>query len=256
MNHIVGPHFRVNSFEKLQTFYCDCLGMRTFSTNQNTQVFGYSDNHSRIQFEQKTVLPYQSQPNDFYWKIGITLRNLDVAVAFLRSKGIQVSDPQQFRDIGYMSKIADPNGFIIELLQQGFEGSEKEVGDGHAFGSQATLAHITLRITDLAASKRVFEQELGMRLMSAQPVDEFDFCLYFYAWSDEPLPDPDLYSIDNREWLWRRPYTLIELQHLQKPGSCVHRTSADLGGFDGFLYHQKDSGKSVFVSNSMLKKLI
>ncbi len=126
MNKIIGPHFRVNSFENLQTFYCDYLGMRAFSADQNTQSFGYGGNHSRIQFGKKSVLPYQTQSNDFYWKIGITLRNLDVAVAYLRSHGISVSEPQQFRDIGYMSKIADPNGFVIELLQQGFEGSQQE----------------------------------------------------------------------------------------------------------------------------------
>lgn len=255
MKTIAGPHYRVNSFENLQSFYCDCLGMQDVSSDQKTLVFGYERDGSHVHFEQRSVGAYRSRASDFYWKIGITLRNLDMAVAFLRSKGIQVSDPHQFHDIGYMSKIIDPNGFIIELLQQGFEGNEKQLGTGHAIGSQATLAHITLRVTDLASSKSYFEHDLGMRLMSIQPVAPYGFCLYFYCWNNEPLPDPDLKSVDNREWLWRRPFMLIELQHLEKPDSAVHRTPHDMAGFEGFSYRQENGAQTPFVSNSMLYKL-
>ena len=93
-------------------------------------------------------------------------------------------------------------------------GALEELDDRiQANGGQATLAHITLRITDLPAARELCENKLGMRLMSIQPVQERNFSLYFYAWSDEPLPNPDLEAVENREWLWARPYALLELQH-------------------------------------------
>jgi hypothetical protein len=65
-----------------------------------------------------------------------------------------------------MTKIADRNGFNIELLQQGFEGNKKPLAAGNPIGTQATLAHITLRVTDIAVSKLFFGEMRGMRLMS------------------------------------------------------------------------------------------
>ena len=41
--------------------------------------------------------------------------------------------------------------------------------------------------------------------------------------------------MENREWLWARPYTFIELQHLQKCRSnpCI-KQAPTMAGFDGF----------------------
>ena len=136
-----------------------------------------------------------------------------------------------------MTKITDPNGLVIELLQQGFQGHEGPIPEGHPIGAQATLAHITLRVSDIKSAADYFENRLEMRLMSVQPVGAHGFCLYFYAWSRrEPLPDPDVKAVANREWLWRRPYTLIELQHLETAAAPVRRADADSCGFDGFTY--------------------
>ncbi len=38
--------------------------------------------------------------------------------------------------------------------------------------------------------------------------------MYFLAYTDEEPPHPDIESVDNREWLWQRPYTMLELQHI------------------------------------------
>ena len=43
-----------------------------------------------------------------YWKIGITLPDVDVARDRLLARGIAVSTPQQFYDIGYLCHLADP----------------------------------------------------------------------------------------------------------------------------------------------------
>ncbi|MDP0563330.1 MAG: hypothetical protein QS721_13790 [Candidatus Endonucleobacter sp. (ex Gigantidas childressi)] len=236
MNKITKQHFRVDNFDGLREFYVDILGMENFSTN-NTMIFGFNRNSCYICFHKKCVKPYTSTSNDFYWKIGITLKNLDVAVNYLCEKNIAISAPVQFKKIGYMSKITDPKGFIIELLQQGFLGHEEKVYDNaHPIGSQGTLAHITLRINDLEKSQTYFEKKLNMRLMSIQAVEEFEFCLYFYSFSNEVLPNKDLNSVKNREWLWRRPYTFIELQHIQTTSVALNKTPFDMAGFDGFSY--------------------
>lgn len=243
---------RVQSLEPLQAFYGELLGMQSFG-GANEPVFGFDAGQCCLAFRETASAPHKPKQHDFYWKIGITLRDLDTAVSYLRSMGAQVTDPIQFLDIGYMAKLIDPNGFIIELLQQGFEGNQTPAPDAHPIAAQATLAHITLRVTDLAAARHFFEERLGMRLMSVQPVNEYAFCLYFYAWSDEALPDPDLKSVANREWLWARPYAFIELQHLELPGKKLRKVGKRSAGFDGFAY--EGTGRSGFVGIEDLRSL-
>ena len=85
--------------------------------------------------------------------------------------------------------------------------------------------------------------------MSTQPVRDRGFPLYLYAWSDEPLPDPDLEAVENREWLWARPYTLLELQHLEGAADvALPRDSA--AGFAGWAY--EDVGETTVVPPSAL----
>lgn len=240
-------HLRVNSLEGLTGFYRDVLGMQVFHADAGRLEFGFDPAGGHVVFHRADVAPFVARANDFYWKIGITLRDLDAAVSYLRENGAQVSDPRQFRDIGYMSKVSDPCGFIIELLQQGFVGNQQPLPPGHRVGAQATLAHITLRVTDIDAAKRYFGETLGMRLMSVQPVEEREFCLYFYCWSDEALPDPDLESPANREWLWARPYTLVELQHLTSQDATVYKSAITDAGLEGFSYGAGGTDDPSFV---------
>ena len=178
----------------------------------NTHGLGFSLDEAHLAFEHGLV--EKPRPDEFYWKIGITVRNLDHAVHFLRSRNVSVPDPIQFQNIGYMTHVIDPDGHNIELLQQGFEGNESDPSSGHPIGAQAILAHITLRVADLDAAQNWAEKH-GLRLMSVQPIVGRAFTLYFYSWSEEPLPHADLEAVENREWLWARPYTILELQHLQ-----------------------------------------
>ncbi len=248
-------NLRVGDLSGLEAFYGRMLGMHCFGVAPDLMSFGFDPARCHLVFRKADVLPFVGRPNDFYWKIGITLRDLDAAVGFLRDNGVDAPDPVQFRDIGYMSTITDPNGFIIELLQQGFEGYAKPALEGHPVGGQATLAHITLRVTDIATAQRYFGETLGMRLMSVQPVEDLGFCLYFYSWSDEDLPVPDIAAVENREWLWARPYTLIELQHLKQRDAVVHKTSSARSGFDGFSYGEAATRTPVLVSMADLENL-
>ena len=106
----------------LEAFYGDLLGMSVIE-DDDQPVFGFVPVQCCLQFELGAQAPFKVRDNDFYWKIGITLRNLDHAVAYLRWQGLDVTDPVQFGDIDHMTKIGDPAGFNIELLQQGFEGN-------------------------------------------------------------------------------------------------------------------------------------
>ena len=91
-----------------------------------------------------------------------------------------------------------------------------------------------------------------MRLMSVQPVPERGFCLYFYSWNDEPLPDPDLEAVANREWLWARPYSLLELQHLEAANQ-VTAPQPSAAGFGGFAFGDEDL---TYLSADRLGKIL
>lgn len=236
----------------LSNFYTSVLGMRQLGS-EDRPAFGYDEGQCQLEFHEAELQNYQSAPGDLYWKIGITLQNLDSAVEYLNAQGWTVSPPRQFRDIGYLCHLQDPEGFQVELLQQGFEGSHgSPAASGHPIGGQATLAHLTLRVANLEATQGLCESELGMRLMSVQPVPERGFCLYFYSWNDEPLPDPDLEAVANREWLWARPYSLLELQHLETADHVTAPRSGE-AGFAGFAYGDKDL---TYLSADRLSKFL
>jgi len=202
--------FQVPDIAAAKAFYMDILGMHAIDDS-----IGYANDGLKLRFA-KCDTQRKATSRDAYWKIGITIKNLDHAVAFLKENNVSCSaEPSQFLDIGYLCHLRDPSGLGIELLQQGFEGKhvETQLLGGHAIGGQATLAHISIRVSDLEKAKLWCEETHGMRLMSIQPVDLFGFTLYFYTWSDEEIPG-DLRSKDIREWLWARPYAMLELQHI------------------------------------------
>ncbi|MEM8686940.1 MAG: VOC family protein [Pseudomonadota bacterium] len=227
--------FNVRNAAAQAGFYRALLGMEQLGED-TSPAFGYHRDQALLEFHESELEPYEPAGENFYWKIGITLQNLDCAVEFLNDQGWPVSAPRQFRDIGYMCHLSDPEGFPIELLQQGFEGNHGPAPpQGHPIGAQAILAHLTLRVANLRAAEDTFAGEMNMRLMSVQPVPERSFCLYFYSWSDAPLPEPDLDAVGNREWLWARPFTLLELQHLETE-AAVSAPRPGRADFAGFAY--------------------
>lgn len=228
---------RIGDLQASLAFYCGRLGMRLVAE----QTFG-STKRAFLAFDENTpgglealagqgitVLELrQCDPEacgpkgrldpggeDGYWKIGITLADVDLARASLVAQGIEVSVPRQFRDIGYLCHLSDPDGFQIELLQHRFAGSHAPVPRqaGYPLGGPATFGQVTLRVRDPEASLRFYRDLLGLRLLSRQTVAPHRFTLYFLAGTDECPPHDDLDAVGNREWLWQRPYTTLELQH-------------------------------------------
>ncbi len=241
-NKLCGVQLNVIAPEALSQFYVECLGMEVHPMGDAWRLsYPHQDSYLSITRAEQAV-PYAAGRLDEYWKIGITVPNLDRAYAQLTGKGIPVSAPKQFKDIGYLAHVTDPEGFHIELLQHTFKGeplTEKGVPQKplhKPLGGSATLAHITLRTTDIEADLAYYQQECGMSLLSVQPVSEYGFTLYFLAHTDEQPPNPDLEAVENRPWLWQRPYTMLELQHLTLDGHQIKKTEAGSCGYAGLVF--------------------
>lgn len=211
MTRLSGLRLRVADPAGLARFYARSFGMEARQEPQGWRV-GYAGRDADL------ILlpgggPYAHQRTHRYWKIGVTLPNADIAVAQLRRAGIAVSDPKQFLNIGYMAHLTDPEGFVIELLQHDFEGRRpQDAGNPDLpLGGGAHIGQITLRTGDIDAELRQFA---FMRRLSVQDVAEHGFDLHFLACTDDIPPNPDPAAVENREWLWKRPYTQLEFQHI------------------------------------------
>jgi catechol 2,3-dioxygenase-like lactoylglutathione lyase family enzyme len=181
---------------------------------------------------------YAHSRDDLYWKIGITLADVDAARGQLTARGAEVSESRQFRDIGYLCHLFDPDGFQIELLQHTFETTPRPSATATEapLGGPPTFAHTTLRVADLDAALGFWRDGLGMRLISRQAVEPYGFTLYFLGYTDAVMPVDDLDAVANREWLWQRPYSFIELQHMHaaaEAGQSFRTHDDDDLGFRG-----------------------
>lgn len=158
----------------------------------------------------------QPDSSEGYWKIAISVADVDVARSRLVSQGVEVDNPRQIPDIAYLCHLNDPDGYCIELIQHDFQQHHEPCrpDSAYALGTRPTFLLITYRIKQPAASLRFYADVLGARLLSRQVVESRGFTLYFLACSDETPPNPDVEAIENREWLWQRPYTMIEFQHV------------------------------------------
>lgn len=218
-------HYRVPDLDRTRRFYRDVLGFD--AVDESGTLICALPQGARLLFHEAAVAAHESAGRSRYWKIGLTMPDLDRAVAHLDRIGWAVSRPRQFLDIGYMCHLTDPSGLPIELLQQGFEGRAARGPAGHDIGAQATLAHLTLRAETRAAADAEW-LGAGMTLMSIQPAPSCGFTLFFYADTDEPPPDPE--AVASREWLWRRPYTLVEMQVFDD-GRAIKPPIASMAGF-------------------------
>jgi catechol 2,3-dioxygenase-like lactoylglutathione lyase family enzyme len=69
-------------------------------------------------------------------------------------------------------------------------------------------------VRDPQQSIAFYETQLGLRLVSKQVVAHRGFTLYFLSCDAEQPPSADIEEVGMREWLWQRPYALLELQHV------------------------------------------
>ena len=226
---------RVASLERSLAFYADRFGMEVSFRDGPVARIGFPGATRSGQASlELTELPVERTPDrhDVYWKIGLTVPDVDLARERLNAHGLSVSPPAQFLDVGYLCHLNDPDGYEIELLQHDFEADHEPIAPGDdPLGAPATLGQITLRIDD-ADRTLDFYLGLGMRLLSRQVIHPHEFTLYFLAFTQDQTPFPDVDAVENRSWLWRRPYTTLELQ--QRWHGPPPRPSED-AGFDGLV---------------------
>lgn len=191
------------------------------------------------------VLKMTSPTRDsIYWKIGLALEDVDASGEAHAKNGGCWQGAAQFVDVGYLGFTTDPAGFSVEFLQTTFE-ENVHVREQRklAAGSEGPLAQrqdpvvgqITVRVASAQRSVAWYQDVLGMRLLCIEPVPKYNFDLYFLAFTLDtpPVPD-DLRHISNREWLYQRPYTTLEIQHRTAGSQSI--TNVDLepgmGGFE------------------------
>ncbi|CAF1153462.1 unnamed protein product [Adineta ricciae] len=237
---------RITNPNEFIQFYLNNFGMQNtliHNTSYNVSLLGYPTNYDENFNKTSSALPsptflelhhadavtnismVNSGSVNVYWKMGITLHDVDHAREILQSKGIKTSDPSQFEDIGYVCHLTDPNGFIIELLQHHFQETflKKHLPEENfPLGYPCCIGQITLQVNDIDKTQRFYGDVLGMKLLSIQEVPRYGFTLYFYAWTDEDPPKSDV--ISTREWLWKRPYTTIELRYFDGTKQIPHFT--------------------------------
>lgn len=219
-------------------FYTDNLGMKA-----NTDgTVGYSDEEARLSFLKATG-PYSPESNDLYWKIAIAVPDIALACKQLTDLGVAVGAPTQFQDIGYLAHFKDPAGFTVELIDHAFKGDNRIAKvNKNTLGGGPHLNLITLRSVDIRASRNYCEK-LGMKLLSIQPVESHNFTLYFYAFTNETPPSRHLTAIENRTWLYQRPYTILEIQHDERLTAVRMPSKSDAGYAGTFISGLAKGGK-------------
>lgn len=252
----------------LAQFYVDKMGMKRLhfelKNGRQVELLGYNDEQvnqqQSVSLELVTVATGAaptSPTNDpeGYWKIGIALPDVKAAVSMLRNNGVQVSQPAQFRDIGYLCHLQDPEGFTIELLQHTFEKNFTPLpvmNTSPLACDRPVIGQVTLRIADPERSLHFYRDVLGMKLLSRQKVDPYGFALYFLAFTTDVIAEDKIDDVEIREWLWQRPYTTLELQHNYKtPKDQKYKTAKDDEvGWQGLTITCNDRAEAVQYLNA------
>lgn len=225
-----------------QRFYTEVLGMRDLGHG----TVGYGQEEARLQFVQ-TDKPYAPNPNDHFWKLALAVPDIELAYAQLRANKFDVSQPHQFQDIGYLAHFRDPEGFLVELIDHSFKGERPDTENvsPHLFGGGAHLNLLTLRTVDMEQTHRKC-LDWGMKLLSIQPVKGRGFTLYFYAFTDDGPPSADPEALENRPWLYRRPYTVLEMQHLHE-ADTIEPSGIAHAGYAGFTISSAKADSAGFT---------
>lgn len=229
MPAIEAVRLRCSDPEAQTQFYCNVLGMR----KRTNGTIGYADEEAGLLFE-AAELPYRPSPQDLYWKIALAVPDIDLAYRQLTQKGIAVQAPRQVGDVAHLAHLQDPEGFTIELLDHWFEGDRPtEVSETQRLGGGPCLNLLTLRAADIGPVDRSVKA-LGMAPLSVVPVPRGGFTLYFYAFTDDEPPNADLLAVENRTWVYQRPYTVLEVQHVSGVGR-MKRPQIHEAGYAGTL---------------------
>lgn len=243
----------VSDPEKSLGFYIQKLGMRLIGEQvipgTKTTVYSVSFasgaclklRHDRSR--SNSARDYQPLESDAYWKIGVTIADVDVARERLTSRGVQVTEPEQFFDIGYLCHVEDPDGYCIELLQHKFEQNHRPQPSlkTEILGNVPNLGQVSLNVSSIEDSLAFYRDELGLKLLSRQEVPGREFTLWFLGRDDLTPPSSLVDAVENREWLWSLPETTLELRahHSSQSTRRAHPPDDELG-FRGVGFNQSE----------------
>jgi len=220
-------NFKVKNSQEVSNWYSKVLGMSTTKVG-DTFICQYPGQQTKLSFENFAGSDVGSnQKTSVYWKIGIGLEDVKLGQQNILAAGTSVTSPRQFQEIGYLCHLNDPAANSLELLQNTFEKNfvKPEPQNEFALGQPGKIGQITIRSSDIEKTLLLYQTVLGMKLLSIQPVTQYGFTLYFLAYTDDVPPNTNnLEAVENREWLWQRPYTTLEIQY--KP-------SFELAALDG-----------------------
>lgn len=208
-------------------FYMNILGMKLIKEYEENEIYFYhlkfnEDTKEAIleliydKKNDKTIYPKENERLTGYWKIAISIKDVDIAREKLIKKGVEVTPAFQVPNVAYLCHFNDPDGYTLELIQHNFENNhiQEPEDKNYALGNKAIFSLITYRVKDIQKSLEFYEKELKMKLLSKMNVHQRGFELYFLGYSDENTPKEDIQAIENREWLWQRDFTMIELQYI------------------------------------------
>ena len=193
-------NFTVNQLSKSQAFYTNTLGLSVVKQGLDYCELSLGEQCANILLIEKKspTLTHCPEPSA-YWKIGITVNDLDLAYHNLRKAGIKCSTPSQFLDIGYLLHLQDPDGHTIELLQTSFkhEAEKQEISGASLLNQPAVLAHISLRSSLIEKSLIYYQENLGMTLQATMDASPYRFLCTFLAITQNHLHH--LWSLLNEE---------------------------------------------------------
>ena len=250
LNELVELTLDIADPDRSLPFYTDVLGMEVCSRSgsptagESVWVLGFGKGAIlKLRYrsdERFREADYAPTDNDLYWKIGITLADVDLARERLIASRIEVSEPCQFHDIGYLCHLEDPDGYCIELLQHRFARNfvRRPSNDGYPLGGEAMIGQVSINVSDIDRELAFYRDQLGLQLLSRQVVPGRGFTLYFLADTDDILPESDVDAVENREWLWQRPYTVLELRAWDAPRPQPSHAHDNALGFRGASFRE------------------
>ncbi len=210
--------------ERQKRFYLEVLGMR----EREDGMIGYADEEIGLLFEWANS-GYVASTEDLYWKISISVPDIELACRQLTDLGVHIDGPRQFGEVGFLAHLVDPLGFHIELICHWFEGDRPErIYDARLLGGGPHVSLLTLRCHDISLIHQV-ATELEMTRLCIVPVLEHGFTLYFYGYAGDSLPNSDLHALEARTWVYRRPYTVLEVLHREQDHAMLKRGPGQAG---------------------------
>lgn len=239
-------------------FYVYTLGMKLIKEYEENEVqfyhlkFNEDTNEAILELifdknNTKTIYPKENERLTGYWKIAISIKDVDIAREKLIKKGVSITPAFQVPNVAYLCHFNDPDGYTLELIQHNFENNHiKEPEDkNYVLGNKAIFSLITYRVRDIQKSLEFYEKELKMKLLSKMNVLQRGFELYFLGYTKDNLPNKNIEAIENRQWLWQRDFTMIELQYILE--SQKENFSYETGISSGF--------ESITINSSKKKTL-